>query len=105
MARLVRAWLEGKEYIRNNLDAAAAITAGRLRLTAEEVAALWLERGWPDAWRADLTDAQLSMLEAYAAHMVETGELAEAPDICTWVDGRWLRGVAPALVALEEHDC
>jgi ABC-type nitrate/sulfonate/bicarbonate transport system substrate-binding protein len=105
MERLVRAWLEGKEYIRNNLDAAAAITAGRLRLTGDEVTTLWLDRSWIEAWGADLDDSQLSMLEAYGAYMVEAGELAEAPEICAWVSSRWLAEVAPALVSLEEHAC
>ena len=105
MERLVRAWLEGKEYIRNNLDAAAAITAQRLRLTGDEVVALWLDRGWLEAWGADLDDSQLSMLEAYGAYMVEAGELAEAPGVCAWVNSRWLAAVAPALVDIEEHDC
>lgn len=105
MTRLVRAWLEGKEYILNNRREAAAITAGRLHLTAQEVAGLWVERGWPEAWAADLTDEQLAMLEAYAAYLVAAGELAEAPDICSWVDARWLQEVAPELVALDEHPC
>lgn len=105
MTRLVRAWLEGKEYVRNNLDAAAAITAGRLRLTTDEVASRWRERGWLEAWGADLQDAQLAMVEAFAAYMVETGELAEAPDVCSWVDSTWLTAVAPSLVSLEAYDC
>jgi ABC-type nitrate/sulfonate/bicarbonate transport system substrate-binding protein len=105
MTRLVRAWLEGKEYTRNNRPGAAAITADRLHLTADEVTGRWEERGWPDAWAADLTDAQLAMLQAYAAYLVEAGELGEAPDLCTWVDSRWLREVAAELVSLEEHAC
>ncbi len=105
MTRLVRAWLEGREYIRNNRPEAAAITADRLHLTAQEVAGLWVERAWPEAWAADLTDGQLAMLEAYGAYLVAAGELAEAPDICTWVGARWLEEVAPNLVALAEHDC
>jgi hypothetical protein len=64
-----------------------------------------VERGWPDAWAADLTDAQLAMLEAYGAYLVAAGELAEAPGICTWVGARWLEEVAPDLVALAEHAC
>ena len=105
MTRLVRAWLEGKEYVRNNLDAAAAITAGRLRLTGDEVASRWRERGWLETWGADLEDAQLAMIEAFAAYMVETGELAEIPDVCSWVDSTWLAAVAPSLVSLEAYDC
>jgi len=105
MTRLVRAWLEGKEYVRNNRPEAAAITADRLHLTAGEVAGLWVERGWPEAWAADLTDAQLAMLEAYGAYLVTAGELAEAPGVCTWVAARWLEEVAPDLVQLTEHAC
>jgi ABC-type nitrate/sulfonate/bicarbonate transport system substrate-binding protein len=105
MTRLVRAWLEAKEYVRNNRAEAAAITAGRLHLTAREVADLWEQHNWPQAWAADLADDQLAMLEAYAAYLVAAGDLAEAPDICTWVDGRWLREVAPSLVTLDEHGC
>ena len=105
MTRLVRAWLEGKEYIRNNRPQAAAITAGRLHLTAEEVERLWVERGWPQAWAADLTDAQFAMLEDYGVYLVAAGALAEAPDVCTWVGARWLEEVAPDLVDLTEHAC
>lgn len=105
MTRLVRAWLEGKEYTRNNRAQAAAITATRLHLTAAEVADLWEERAWPEAWAADLTDAQLAMLEAYGAYLVEAGELAAAPDVCAWVAARWLEEVAPGLVALDAHAC
>jgi len=105
MTRLVRAWLEGKEYVRNNRPEAAAITASRLHLTAEEVAGLWVERGWPEAWAADLTDSQLAMLEAYGAYLVAADELAEAPGVCTWVAARWLEEVAPDLVQLTEHAC
>ncbi|MFH1329588.1 MAG: ABC transporter substrate-binding protein [Actinomycetota bacterium] len=105
MTRLVHAWLEGKEYVRNNLDAAATITADRLRLTADEVASRWQERGWLEVWGANLEDAQLAMIEAYAAYMVQTGELAEAPDVCSWVDSTWLAAVAPTLVSLEAYDC
>lgn len=102
---LVRAWLEAKEYIRNNRAEAASITADRLHLTPAEVTGLWEQRNWPQAWAADLTDDQLGMLEAYAAYLVEAGEPAEAPDICAWVDSRWLREVAPSLVALDAYDC
>jgi ABC-type nitrate/sulfonate/bicarbonate transport system substrate-binding protein len=105
MTRLVRAWLEAKEYTRNNRPEAAAITADRLHLTAAEVAGLWEERAWPDAWPADLTDGQLAMLEADAAYLVEAGALAEAPDLCRWVDSRWLREVAAGSVALEAYAC
>jgi ABC-type nitrate/sulfonate/bicarbonate transport system substrate-binding protein len=105
MTRLVQAWLEGKEYIRNNPLQAASITADRLHLTAQEVAGLWAERGWPAAWAADLTDAQLAMLEAYGAYLVAAGELEEAPGVCTWVVARWLEEVAPDLVDLTEHAC
>ena len=105
MTRLVRAWLEAKEYTRNNRPQTAAITAGRLHLTADEVASLWEARGWPDAWTADLTDGQLTMLETYAAYLVEAGELAGAPDVCTWAVSRWLREVAPLLVTVETHGC
>lgn len=105
MTRLVRAWLEGKEYVRNNRPEAAAITADRLHLTADEVAALWVERDWPQAWAANLTDAQLTMLEAYGAYLVAAGELAEAPGVCTWVAARWLEEVAPEMVELTEHAC
>jgi len=105
MTRLVRAWLEAKEYTRNNRPEAAEITAGRLHLTADEVANLWEARGWPDAWTADLTDGQLAMLETYAAYLVEAGELAGAPDLCSWVSSRWLREVAADLVALQTHAC
>lgn len=105
MTRLVRAWVEGKEYLRNNLDAAAAITADRLRLTGEEVAARWRERGWLDAWGANLTDAQLEMIEAYGAHLEATGLVAEAPGVCSWVNSAWLEAVAPSLVALDRYDC
>ncbi len=99
MTRFVRAWLEGKEYVRNNLDAAAAITADRLRLTPDEVATRWQERGWLGIWGANLTDAQLEMLEAYGAYLVAAGELAEAPAVCSWVNSDWLAAVAPSLVA------
>lgn len=105
MERLVRAWLEGKEHLRNNLDAAAAITADRLRLTRQEVADRWRERGWLDAWGADLDDSQLEMLQAYAAYLVAAGDLAGAPEICSWVSSTWLRSVAPARVLLEGYDC
>ncbi len=102
---LVRAWLEAKEYVRNNRPEAASITAGRLHLTPAEVAGFWEQRNWPQAWAADLTDDQLSMLEAYAAYLVNAGELVQAPDLCSWVDARWLREVAPSLVALDRYDC
>lgn len=105
LAGLVRAWLEAKEYVRNNRAESAAITAGRLHLTAREVADLWEQRRWPQAWAADLTDDQLAMLGAYAAYLVAAGELADPPDICAWVDPRWLREVAPSLVDLDAHDC
>jgi len=105
MTRLVRAWLEGKEYVRNNLDAAAAITADRLRLTPDEVASRWQERGWVQIWGANLTDAQLEMLEAYGAYLVAAGELAEAPAVCSWVNSDWLVAVAPSLVTLDAYDC
>ena len=105
MTRLVQAWLEGKEYIRNDRPQAAAITARRLHLTADEVAGLWVERGWPEAWVADLTDSQLTMLESYGAYLVAAGELAEAPGVCSWVAARWLEEVAPGLVDLTEHAC
>jgi len=83
MTRLVSAWLEAGEYIRNNPDAAAAITADRLLLTGEEVAAIWLERGWLEAWQPDLTDARLSMLEAYAGYMVGAGTWPRPPTSAT----------------------
>lgn len=105
MTRLVRAWLEGKEYVRNNLDAAAAITADRLRLTPDEVAARWRDRGWLGTWGANLTDAQLEMLEAYGAYLVAAGELDEAPSVCSWVNSDWLAAVAPSFVALDRYDC
>ena len=105
MERLVAAWLEGKEYVRNNLDAAAAITADRLRLTPAEVAERWRDRGWVQRWGANLTDAQLAMLEAYGAYLVATGDLAVAPGACSWVNSAWLSSVAPSLVSLEEYDC
>jgi ABC-type nitrate/sulfonate/bicarbonate transport system substrate-binding protein len=105
MTRLVRAWLEAKEYTRSNRPEAAAITAGRLHLTADEVANVWEVRDWPGAWAADLTDGQLAMLEAYAAYLVESGGLAGAPDLCSWVSSRWLREVAAELVALETYAC
>lgn len=105
MTRLVRAWLEGKEYLRNNSEAAAAIAAARLRLTPEEVASRWQERGWLDAWSADLTDAQWDMLDAYAAYLVEAGEVLAAPDVCSWVDPAWLEAVAPSLVSLGDRGC
>jgi len=105
MTRLVRAWLEGLEYLLNNVDAAAALAAGRLRLTPEEVADRWRERGWLQAWAADLTDDQVAMLESYAAYLVDAGELAEAPDLCGWIDGTWLAEVAPSLVSLDAYDC
>jgi len=105
MERLVRAWLEAKEYLRNNVESSAAIAAERLHLTAEEVAALWLERGWLDAWGANLTDGQLAMIEAYGAYLVEAGDLAESPEVCSWVSSRWLAAVAPSLVTLDEYRC
>jgi ABC-type nitrate/sulfonate/bicarbonate transport system substrate-binding protein len=105
MTRLVRAWLEAREYTRNNRPEAASITADRLHLTPAEVAGLWEERGWPTAWTSDLTDDQLTVLEDYAAYLVEAGELAAAPDVCTWAASRWLREVAPALVTLQTHGC
>jgi ABC-type nitrate/sulfonate/bicarbonate transport system substrate-binding protein len=105
MTRVVRAWLEAKEYVRNNLEAAAAITADRLRLTAEEVAIRWQDRGWLQVWGANLTDRQLAMLEAFGAYLVTTGELAEAPAVCSWVNSDWLASVAPSLVSLGEYDC
>jgi hypothetical protein len=105
MTRVVRAWLEGKEYVRNNVEAAAVITADRLRLTAEEVATRWQDRGWLHVWGANLTDRQLEMLEAYGAYLVADGKLAEAPAVCSWVNSDWLASVAPALVSLDEYDC
>jgi NitT/TauT family transport system substrate-binding protein len=105
MERLVRAWLEGKEFIRNNLEAAAAITAERLRLTADEVAARWRERGWVEIWGADLTDAQLQMLEAYGAYLVAAGDLVAPPTPCSFVNSDWLAAVAPSLVSLSLYDC
>jgi ABC-type nitrate/sulfonate/bicarbonate transport system substrate-binding protein len=105
MTRVVRAWLEGKEYVRNNLEAAAAITADRLRLTAEEVATRWQDRGWLQVWGANLTDRQLEMLEAYGAYLVAAGELVTAPAVCSWVNSDWLASVAPSLVSLDEYDC
>jgi ABC-type nitrate/sulfonate/bicarbonate transport system substrate-binding protein len=105
MVRLVRAWLEGREYVHNNRGQAAAITARRLHLATGEVADLWEQRGWPEAWVPDLTDDGLNMLEAYGAYLVAAGELEEGPAICDWVNSRWLREVAPALVVLAQHDC
>ncbi len=105
MTRVVRAWLEGKEYVRNNLEAAAAITADRLRLTPAEVATRWQDRGWLQAWGANLTDRQLAMLEAYGAYLVAAGELVAAPAVCSWVNSDWLTSVAPSLVSLDEYDC
>jgi ABC-type nitrate/sulfonate/bicarbonate transport system substrate-binding protein len=105
MTRLVRAWLEAREYLRNNLDAAAAITADRLRLTPAEVAARWQQRGWLEAWAANLDDAQLAMLEAYGSYLVEAGRLAAAPEVCSWVSSAWLRQVAPDLVTLSAYEC
>lgn len=102
---LVRAWLEAKEYVRNNPAEAAAITAGRLHLTPGEVADRWEQRAWPAAWPPNLTDGQLAMLEAYGAYLVTSEALAEAPDVCSWVDSRWLEEVAPSRVALEQHSC
>ncbi len=105
MARVVRAWLEGKEYVRNNLEAAAAITADRLRLTADEVATRWRDRNWLQAWGANLTDRQLEMLEAYSAYLLAAGELSEAPAVCSWVSSDWLASVDPSLVSLDAYDC
>lgn len=105
MTRLVRAWLEGKEYVRNNLEAAAAITADRLRLTADEVATRWRDRNWLQAWGANLTDRQLEMLEAYGAYLLAAGEVDEAPAVCSWVNSDWLASVAPSQVSLDAYDC
>jgi ABC-type nitrate/sulfonate/bicarbonate transport system substrate-binding protein len=105
MTRVVRAWLESKEYVRNNLEAAAAITADRLRLTADEVATRWRDRNWLQVWGANLTDRQLEMLEAYGAYLLAAGEVDEAPAVCSWVNSDWLASVAPSLVSLDEYDC
>src|SRR4030065_201794 len=66
---VVRPWLGAREYVGNIPPGAAASAADRLHLTAEEVAGLWVERGWPEAWAAGLTDAQLAMLEAYGGDL------------------------------------
>jgi ABC-type nitrate/sulfonate/bicarbonate transport system substrate-binding protein len=105
MVRLVQAWLEAREYLRNNVEAAATITADRLRLTPTEVAERWRARGWLEAWRPNLDDAGLAMVEAYGAYLVEEGDLAAAPDLCAWVDATWLGQVAPELVSLTVYPC
>jgi ABC-type nitrate/sulfonate/bicarbonate transport system substrate-binding protein len=105
MDRLVSAWLESREYLRNNVAAAAQITADRLRLTGPEVADVWLQRGWLGAWAADLTDAQLEMVERDGAYLEAAGDVAQAPEVCSWVNSDWLGDVAPSLVSLDTYHC
>lgn len=105
MARLVQAWLEAKEFVRNDRRGAATITGDRLHLTADEVLNVWTARDWPNWWAADITDGQLAMLAAYGDYLVESGDLDAVPDLCAWVGTRWLRAVAPERVAVESSAC
>ena len=103
MEALVAAWIDAVNYIRANPGPTQALVAKRLQLKVEDVQKIWQNGGWPEGWKADLSDSEFDMYNTYGKYLVDNHELTQMPDLSSWISSKWLRAVAPDRVKLTKY--
>ena len=103
MKRLVAAWIDAVDLLKNNSEAGARITAKALQLTPADVAKIWKNGGWPGGWPASLSDSQMDMFFTYGDYLKAGKELDSMPDMPAWVSSKWLKEVAPGRVQFSKY--
>jgi ABC-type nitrate/sulfonate/bicarbonate transport system substrate-binding protein len=103
MKALISAWIEAVDFLKNNPDRGAEITAKALQITPADVKKIWVNGGWPGGWPANLTDAQLDMYVTYGDYLKDNKELDTMPDMGKWISSKWLKEIAPARVQTSKH--
>lgn len=101
MQRLVAAWLEAVDYLKQNPQKAAELTGAGLRQDPAVILKQWTEGGWFEAaWPADLSDSQMDMIMKNADYLMSVGRLDKKPDLNKWISSKWLKAIAPDRVKL-----
>lgn len=103
MKRLVAAWIDAVDLLKNNPEAGARVTAKALQLTPDDVKKIWKNGGWPGGWPASLSDSQIDMYNTYGEYLKANKELDSMPDMGAWISSKWLKEVAPARVQLSKY--
>lgn len=104
MKKLVAAWIEAVDLLKNNPDEGVAITARALQLTPDDVEKIWANGGWPEGWPASLTDSQIEMYNTYGEYLKSNNELDSMPDMSAWISSKWLKEVAPDRVQFQKYN-
>lgn len=104
MKKLVAAWIDAVDLLKNNPDEGVAVTAKALQLTPEDVKKIWTNGGWPGGWPASLTDSQIDMYNTYGEYLKSNNELDSMPDMASWVSSKWLKEVAPDRVQFQKYN-
>jgi ABC-type nitrate/sulfonate/bicarbonate transport system substrate-binding protein len=103
MKRLVAAWIDAVDLLKNNPEAGARITAKALQLTPADVAKIWKNGGWPGGWPASLSDSQMDMFFTYGDYLKAGKELDSMPDMPAYISSKWLKEVAPGRVQFSKY--
>ena len=104
MKKLVAAWIDAVDLLKNNPDEGVAVTAKALQLTPEDVKKIWTNGGWPGGWPASLTDSQIDMYNTYGEYLKSNNELDSMPDMASWISSKWLKEVAPDRVQFQKYN-
>lgn len=103
MEKLVAAFVEAVDFLKENPEEGIKLTADALQLEPADVEKFWAEGGWPDGWPANLADRQIDMYERYVDYLIKSGDLTERFDFSKWISSKWMQTVAPGRVQLEKH--
>ena len=103
MEKLVAAFVEAVDFLKENPEEGIALTAKTLQLEPDDVRKFWEEGNWPDGWPGTLADAQIDMYNTYQDFLLKNGEMPEPLDFSTWISSKWLKEVAPDRVQLQQY--
>ncbi|MCC6304483.1 MAG: ABC transporter substrate-binding protein [Rhodobacteraceae bacterium] len=104
MQKLVAAWIEATDYVKQNPQKAAELTGAGLRQDPAVILKQWTEAGWLEgAWPADLSDSEMDMIMKNVEYLLSVGRIDKRPDLARWISSQWLKTVAPDRIHLSNY--
>ena len=104
MEKLVGAFAEAVDFLKEHPDEGIALTAKALQLEPADVKKFWDNGGWPAGWPGTLADQQIDMYHTYENFLLKSGDLPKELDFSTWISSKWLKAVDPDRVQLQKYD-
>lgn len=95
---LIKNYIKADEHIKAHLDASAATVAEALKITSDQVKALWKQNN--DRWNPHFDEGAVTALQGVAQFALDRKIIKQMPDISSLYDTSYLKSVDPSSLSI-----